>query len=296
MLNEPTVSDLKVVPAVPVPASATLPPPRRPRRAEATSSTASGGGQRNGGFLTFLLAILVAAGLLALIGWQAAPWLLPPARTESHAEQKAAPTDSQPVSQPASQPAAQSPPETAPAAAEAPADPLPLPPQPTTQADSKPSPMGQEPKRERAVEVVRGPPQDVQVTTSPAGATARLDRNPAISCTTPCTLTASPGKHIIAISLPSYMVEVREVFVGTGPMEMAPVTMRALTGTLMLVSVPPGATITVNGRRMGDPTPASLGLPAGSYQVTVEKDGRQASDTIEVKEGLTTYRRIVLVQ
>ncbi len=66
-LNEPTMVDS----AKPV---VTLPPARRAHRAEATT-TAERGERRNARFLPFLLAILVAAGLLALIGWQAAPWL-----------------------------------------------------------------------------------------------------------------------------------------------------------------------------------------------------------------------------
>ena len=66
-LNEPTMVDS----AKPV---VTLPPARRAHRAEATT-TAERGERRSARFLPFLLAILVAAGLLALIGWQAAPWL-----------------------------------------------------------------------------------------------------------------------------------------------------------------------------------------------------------------------------
>ena len=66
-LNEPTMVD-SAKPAV------TLPPARRAHRAEATT-TAERGERRSARFLPFLLAILVAAGLLALIGWQAAPWL-----------------------------------------------------------------------------------------------------------------------------------------------------------------------------------------------------------------------------
>src|SRR5271157_3439944 len=66
-LNEPTMADS----AKPV---VTLPPARHARHAEATT-TGERGQKRKAGFLPFLLAMLVAAGLLALIGWQAAPWL-----------------------------------------------------------------------------------------------------------------------------------------------------------------------------------------------------------------------------
>src|SRR5262249_11872191 len=64
VLGEPTVADV----AKPGPV---LPAARRRLDGTSTMELAA---KRKSGFLTFLLAILVAAGLLALIGWQAAPW------------------------------------------------------------------------------------------------------------------------------------------------------------------------------------------------------------------------------
>ena len=75
LLNEPTIADVKA-PALAAAAAAALPPPRRTGRAESTATTTREA-KRKPGFLWFLLAVLVAAGLLALIGWQAAPWLMP---------------------------------------------------------------------------------------------------------------------------------------------------------------------------------------------------------------------------
>ncbi len=53
--------------------------PVRPRRLGDTTVTSAREGGRKSGLLTFLLATLVAGGLLALIGFQAAPWLGAPA-------------------------------------------------------------------------------------------------------------------------------------------------------------------------------------------------------------------------
>src|SRR5579872_1168696 len=53
-------------------AAVSLPPPHRERLSESTVERTSG---RKPGFWAFLMAILVATGLLALLGWQAAPWL-----------------------------------------------------------------------------------------------------------------------------------------------------------------------------------------------------------------------------
>lgn len=89
-------------------------------------------------------------------------------------------------------------------------------------------------------------------------------------------------------------MESREILVGSGPLEMAPVTLRASGGTLMLSSSPEQATVSVNGRRLDQSTPVTLTLAPGSYQITVEKDGRRSTDTVVVKEGLTTYRKVTL--
>lgn len=288
MLNEPTVVDAAGARAS---KSATLPPPRRPRRAVSASGTRGGTDKQKSGFLTFLLAILVAAGLLAVVGWQAMPWLMPPAHTVTKAEapkKQSAATEQPQAQAPVS---AAPPPETpasTPATSQPQAEPI---------VDAKPSPMKQDPppKRERSVEqAIGGASQEVLVVTNPAGATARLDGNPAISCSTPCILTASPGRHRIVIVTPGYLIESREIVVGSGPMEMAPVTLRASGGTLMLSSSPEHATVSINGRRIDQPTPVSLTLAPGSYQVTLEKDGRQSTDTVVVREGITTYRRVTI--
>jgi hypothetical protein len=132
------------------------------------------------------------------------------------------------------------------------------------------------------------------VITSPAGATARLDGNPATSCSTPCTLSASPGRHTVSIAAPGHLLESREILVGGSPVEIPPITLHASGGTLMLTSSPDRAVVSINGRRMPELTPTTLTLAPGSYVVTVEKDGKQSTDTVVVKEGLTTYHKIML--
>jgi len=289
MLNEPTIADVQAGQA---PATGTLAPPKRSRRAEASSSsTSAGADKRKSGFLTFLLAILVVAGLLVLIGWQAMPWLTPPpVRQEPQLRAQAPVAAPAPVETPPAVPAPASAPAETPTAVTA---------APAPAEDAKPSPLGQapppQPKRERAAETVSGgAPQEVQVLSSPSGATARLDGNPAIFCTTPCTLTASPGRHTVVISAPGHLMESREIIVGHGPLEMTPVMLRQSGGTVMLTSTPDRATVTVNGHRVDQLTPATLTLAPGSYQITVEKDGRQFTDTVVVREGLTTYRKVTL--
>ncbi len=64
----------------------------------------------------------------------------------------------------------------------------------------------------------------------------------------------------------------------------------------MLTTVPDGASILVNGRRLPQTTPASLSLAPGSYTITVEKDGKQANSPVEIRTGAISYLRIVLEQ
>jgi hypothetical protein len=138
--------------------------------------------------------------------------------------------------------------------------------------------------------------QAVTLTSSPSGATATLDGNPEITCTTPCSLDAPPGRHGVAITLPGYQVEHREVDIGSSAVELPPVVLRAPGGTLMLTSVPAGASITVNGRKRPEVTPAQITLDPGTYNITVEKDGKQNTQMVDVRNGKLNYLKIVLGQ
>ena len=63
----------------------------------------------------------------------------------------------------------------------------------------------------------------------------------------------------------------------------------------MLSSSPPGAAVTVDGRRIDAVTPAQIPLPLGTYTITLEKDGLHAVERIEIKSGIN-YRKITLGQ
>jgi hypothetical protein len=58
----------------------------------------------------------------------------------------------------------------------------------------------------------------------------------------------------------------------------------------MLTSSPPGATVSVNGKQTGKVTPAQLALAPGNYRITVERDGRQATQNVEVHGGISYLR------
>jgi serine/threonine protein kinase len=258
-LNEPTVNQPRTTP--------TLPPARRPVRRDgpATGEHTS----RKSAMLTFILLILAAAGLLALVGTRALPWLNPK------------------IEIPKSEPRVEAPP---PVETPKPQVPPPAAPDP---ADEKPSPMPVPPEKKESASAAQPEtaltPARITVISSPGGATATLDGRE--SCTTPCSLDAAPGRHSVSLVLPGYQVERRDVTLAAErEIELPIVVMRNTSGTVMLSSVPNGAAVMVNGRRTGQTTPVQLVLAPGTYSIGVEKDGRQAVQTVEVRNGLTSLR------
>jgi hypothetical protein len=52
----------------------------------------------------------------------------------------------------------------------------------------------------------------------------------------------------------------------------------------------------VNGRPIPQVTPAQIPLSPGTYTIAIEKDGKQASASVEIRNGAITHQRIVLEQ
>ena len=311
-LNEPTQLDAPAMTQAP----RLMPPARRPHGLETTATTDRA--RRKAGFLPYLLGVAALAAMIALIGWQAGPWLLggreaspsraitnratanPPAQTVSGPP--AAPAQTPPVQAPPPAEkqtgAGRAPPETSARAPESHAPAAPEPAKPADTVDGKPSPMGK-PESAEAREgggTPRVATQAVSFISSPGGATVTMDSRQDAVCTAPCSLDAAPGRHSVLYTLPGYQVEHREFNVGGGPLELPAVIMRSETGTLMLSSVPPGATVTVNDKRIDKLTPVPLQLSAGTYRITVEKDGRQATSVVDIHTGDIKTLRVTLGQ
>ena len=315
-LNEPTVVGV-VRPE--------LPPPHR-RRGD--DSTTQYGHRRRMGVLPMLFAILVAAGLIGLIAWQAAPWLgkpapppepaaaLPAPPGEAPGEKKPSALGSAPNRTPESPAPAPASEQKSPSTATAKAEP-PAPVPPPKPAEAKPSAAVETPEPKPAapnaaaarppaaklpVEPEEPPPARlprnalfaVLVPTNPPGATVALDGRPETECKAPCSVQATPGRHSISITMPGFQTEHREVVVSGTPQEVPLVSLRSAGGTLMLTTVPPGAAISINGREIQQKTPAQISLSPGVYNVVVEKDGKRMADRVEVRNGSTTYRKILL--
>jgi serine/threonine protein kinase len=269
-----------------------LPPGRPPRLSESTAERTT---TKKPGFWAFLMAILVATGLLALLGWQAAPWLAKtttsqPAQTNP---QPQAQTQAAPVAPPQQ---AATPPATPPEAADkpnplpAPSEPAPAPPREQQTAVAKPPETAPAASPAPAAAVT----YPVTIVSSPGGATVTLDGRSQSACIAPCSVNAAPGHHTLAITMPGYQIEHRDVELGNGGMELPPVILRSIGGTIMVTSEPPGASILVNGRKLTQVTPAQLNLAPGTYNLTVEKDGKQGSRAVEVRGDSMSYLKVTL--
>jgi serine/threonine-protein kinase len=302
VLNEPTVAEAARL------GQPALPPPRRPRRSQTTATVSQ---KKKAGFLPFLVAVLFVAGLLAGIGWQGLPWLMPgahqdqpPQQTGQQSAQAKAP-ETQPPASP-SMPGEEKPSPVGPAQAAPPAPGNPPAEQPAEtkpRTDDLPRRTIEEPAKPEPpkVEVQQAPPrhpaplQDVMAVSSPAGATATLDGNPATACNTPCALHSPPGRHTVSFVLPGHQVERREVNVAAGPIEIPPVMLRTAGGTLMLSSIPTGASVSVDGKKIDMVTPAQIPLALGTYSITIEKDGKTATEKVDIRGGIN-FRRISVGQ
>ncbi len=302
-LNAPTIAE-GALPAARIPAA------RRPQRAGGTT-TVERSEKRKSGFLPFLAAILMAAALLALIGWQAGPWQSStPPQTARNDDAESPKTPGPKVTSPvANVPAARTPSaEPKPSAL----GPPPVESKSTDDATAKsappediPKPVTQTASPETAKkgtvtsQLARAVPpasQPLRFVTSPGGATVTIDGRADQSCSTPCQLDATRGRHTLGFTLPGYQIEHREVDVGATPLDMPAVILRSQTGVLLLSSNPPGAAIEVNGKAVTEVTPTRLTLTPGTYKITVEKNGLASVNTVEIKNGDTRLLKVTLGQ
>jgi serine/threonine-protein kinase len=257
--------------------------------------------RRKMGILPVLFAILVAAGLVVAIAWQAAPWLTGPGEPSPKAPVAEAQLPApQPVSPPASAPAPEDkkpspmPParatrDASEKTADGPApDRGPIPAPVVTEQPARPAP------RQAAPDLSSSPYLKVSVATIPPDATAMLDDRPDSACTTPCALDATPGQHKVSISRQGYQTEHRLVTVANTAVEIPTVALRVPGGMLMLVSVPAGARIFVNGTPSDQTTPAKLPLAPGKYNIAIEKDGRRSTKEVEIQNGITRIERFIM--
>jgi serine/threonine protein kinase len=299
-LNAPTIAEGAQPPT-------TMPAARRPARSGGTT-TVERTQKRKSGFLPFLAATLMAAALLALIGWQAGTFQSNPRTSATSDETREAPAVAPPQT-------ANTPPPNPPATPELKPSPMPPPVESKPEAKPEPAPSGESAMKPAPPEDVPKPPeitpkktpnssirasaaapQPIQLVTSPRGATAILDGRADQTCTTPCQLQVTPGRHTVGFTLQGYQIEHRELDVGSSPLDLPAVVLRSQSGVLMVSSSPLGASILVNGKLVSEVTPTTLTLAPGTYKITVEKNGQSSVNTVDIRNGDTRLLKVTLNQ
>jgi serine/threonine protein kinase len=124
---------------------------------------------------------------------------------------------------------------------------------------------------------------DVELVSDPPGAKITIDSNPLMTCTAPCSLNLTGGRHTLAAELTGYAV-MRKIF-NAPAQDNVFVSLEKNMGVLFLTSAPSGSPVSVDGQAQGR-TPLTLKLPAGSHHLTLF-DGaqRRHDETVEIDAG-----------
>jgi serine/threonine protein kinase len=269
-----------------------LPPP--PRTGEELRRP-----RRRGYLFAFFALLLCASGLAGLSYYRAWPAQWPfawPPPMVSSAPVTPAPqvAESQALPSPVETPPVTPTVETQPPATEVAEAPKPEQPAPEPAKTEPPAapPVAEPPKEQVPVATAKSTPPsrtpaliDVLVSSEPPGASAQLDGSPENSCTTPCTLSATPGRHSIVLTHAGFRDATRDVQVSADMSDLPTILLAAANGVLMLQTQPDGATIYLNDQQQSQKTPAQLTLRPGQYRLTVQKGTQKASQTIDIKDG-----------
>jgi serine/threonine protein kinase len=118
-------------------------------------------------------------------------------------------------------------------------------------------------------------------TTAPAGATVTVDRGQ--TCTSPCNLRLTPGRHGVQISLAGFLTTFKTIEVPQSLDLFA--ALPEATGILTISSTPPGATIIVDGKTRSEKTPAKLTLREGLHKIEIVSGSLRDTHDVTIKQG-----------
>jgi hypothetical protein len=158
-----------------------------------------------------------------------------------------------------------------------------------------PEPPKDTPKEEEPARPYVTPPASVedatfQLTTTPPGAEAVFDRNPARKCTSPCTVTLSAGRHTFVVRHGGYREAQRIIEIPRDSGEI--VDLVKTSGTLTVVTNPPGLTVVIDGQAQAQKTPATIPLPVGQHHVQVFKGNDKQEFNVDIADGLLSSKFI----
>ncbi|MBV8820805.1 MAG: PEGA domain-containing protein, partial [Acidobacteriaceae bacterium] len=152
--------------------------------------------------------------------------------------------------------------------------------EPATAVPPPPGKAAAEPARDTARS---SSDREVQFVTDPAGATITVDGNSALSCSTPCLLSLSLGRHTLNTQIDGYRPYPR-IFNVPQDSDVF-LKLSKSVGTLNITSSPTGASIIINGEPKPQKTPATFVLAPGEYSIRVVHAGVPLDFTVQVREG-----------
>jgi hypothetical protein len=129
-----------------------------------------------------------------------------------------------------------------------------------------------------------------QVTTTPPGAEVVFDRSSARKCTSPCTVTLPAGRHTFVVRHGGFREAQRIIEIPRDTGEI--VDLVRTSGTLSVITNPPGLTVAIDGQTQSQKTPATISLPVGQHHVQVFKGTDKQEFTVDIADGLLSSKFI----
>ena len=166
--------------------------------------------------------------------------------------------------------------------ASGPATPVPVQPdseRPSQSAASAASPVAPRPESSATLTTTR-------LVTNPPGASLVVDGDPAVACTSPCSVQLPRGRHTIAATLDGYRRTLK-IFESPGEAEIF-LHLDRTSGSLVVRSEPRGATILVDGETWKEKAPSLLILPTGRHSIEVVHEDRRETHDVVIREGVIT--------
>ena len=125
----------------------------------------------------------------------------------------------------------------------------------------------------------------IDISSEPVGAEVMV--NGIVKGRTPLRVTEVPrGRATVKFRLDGFAEEVRELAINAGDVQVLPIVLKGLPGTLQLTSVPDGARFYVNNEAKGRGPLSVPGLKPGEYSVRAELEGYGTmTKTISIDNG-----------
>jgi serine/threonine-protein kinase len=142
------------------------------------------------------------------------------------------------------------------------------------------------PSKPKAVSVPATSPTMVRIVTNPPGALVVVDGASESSCDSPCSVELAPGRHTLSATREGFRRTLR-IFQTPADTDLF-LNLDRSTGTVVVRSEPPGATIVIDGQQRTERTPAMLTLPVGTHMLEVVGSGRRESHQVTVRDASIT--------